>query len=173
MGGKPGTSWGTIGGEFLEEAKNNYVQGLPFAAGAGLINAAGGGAALSAAAWPSLLIGGGAATLALSDAIGTGFFRGAGLTNSIYKDGTVYNKDRTWQGDTFYKLPEIAEINRQRLETIKTGKLKAEADDPLSRTISSGVDAAVKWTTDPGNEINYIKNQAQESFNWLKGLFIN
>ena len=167
MGGNQNTPWGTIGQNFVGEVKDNYVQGLPFAIGAGLLGAAGKGAVLSAAAPVGLAIGGTAAALTTADAVTTGVFRGAGLTNSIYEDGRIYNEDRTWHGDTFYQEPEIAELNRQHKEARESGRIKAEGDDPLSRTISSGVDAAVKWTTDPGNEIEYIKNQTIE---WWKNL---
>ncbi len=160
MGGNPDKPWGTVGEEFAEEVKNNYIQGLPFALGAGLLSATGKGAALAKLGPAGLVVGGTVGGLTAADAVATGVTRGAGLDNSIYEDGRVYNPDRTWQGETFLQKPEIAEVNRQHKEARESGRIKAEGDDPLSRTISSGVDAAVKWITDPGNEIEYHKNQA-------------
>jgi len=163
MGGKPDTSWRTIGGEFLEEAKDNYVQGLPFAVGAGLLSAAGGGAALSAAAPAGLLIGGGAASLALSDAIGTGFTRGAELDNSI-PSGRIYNPDRTWQGEAFLQKPEIQVVNQQHRDFAQQMRPKT------SQTAATKLgDAVEKWATNPINELKYIKNQALD---WLTNLVI-
>ena len=149
MGGKPGTSWGTIGGEFLEEAKNNYVQGLPFAAGASLLSAAGGGAALSAVAWPSLLIGGGAGTLALADAVATGFTRGAELDNSI-PSGRVYNPDRTARGEIFLQEPEIQVVNQQHRDFAR--KMEAKTSQTAATKLGNAVE---KWATNPLNEIKY------------------
>jgi len=156
MGGNPDTPWGTVGEQFAEEVKNNYIQGLPFALGAGLLSAAGKGAALAKLGPAGLVVGGTVGGLTAGDAVATGFTRGAGLDNSIYEDGRIYNEDNSWKGETFLQKPEVEELNRQRLAAIGG----TSGDDPISRTISSGVDAAVKWTTDPGNEIEYYKNQA-------------
>ena len=161
MGGKQDTSWGTIGGEFLEEAKNNYVQGLPFAAGAGLISAAGGGAALTAAAWPSLLIGGVDATLALSVAIGTGFTRGAELDNSI-PSGRIYNPDRTWQGETFLQKPEIQVINQQHRDFAR--EMEAKTSQTAATKLGNAVE---KVLTNPLNEVKYVYNSLSD---WLQNL---
>ena len=149
MGGKQGTSWGTIGGEFLEEAKNNYVQGLPLAVGAGLLSAAGGGAALSAAAPVSLLIGGGAGSLALADAVATGFTRGAGLDNSI-PSGRVYNPDRTARGEIFLQEPEIQVVNQQHRDFAR--EMEAKTSQTAATKLGNAVE---KWATNPLNEIKY------------------
>ena len=49
-----------------------------------------------------------------------------------------------------------------------------QMEPKTSQTAATKLGNAVeKWATNPGNEINYIKKQAQDSLNWLKGLVIN
>ena len=144
-GGQKDKSWLDIGKDYAVGAKDEFVQSLPTAAAMASLASMGGGSALAIGAKAMAPV---AATLG-ADAAMSGLYRGIGVTG----------KDDHWSKYQFHKTKEeVQQINQAGVESAK-----------LSGGPDYGwVDTVNKVVRDPGNELEYRKNQAIEWWQNLK-----